>query len=1166
MTETLDLSTMMPQWPDIPLSAAAEEVLQARYLRGDELTGSDVFRRTALAVAQAEGQYDEDPTHWANRFYHELFEPLLFIPNSPTLANAGTDRGCLSACFVISPQDSMEHIGQTLKEWMLTEKWGGGIGAFFGNLRPSGSAISSIHGVAFGPVGAMQFFAATSGRVTQGSFRPGAHMAQLQISHPDIRAFIHCKDDARRYEALKQVAERQGWGHLIPAQLAHPLANFNISVQVPDAFMVAVERGAPWPLIDPHDNRMVETVDARELWQELCESAHKTGDPGIVLIDRVRETAPNPQLGPIESSNPCLAEGTLVATPSGWIPVEDVPPGSPITTEDGASRLVNSVERHEDYPIYRVLLGDGAELLATAAHCFWLTNGQAKRLDEMIPGDRIRIAPATMPDNPTPDRPEGWSERDWGFYVGVLLGDGGLTGTGRNAARTSISVDSAEDAWVARIGQMVSHVNGGTTALIDQSKVYPRSAKFWMEAGQQTTLLERVTSPFKAIPLAYQNSNRGFLSGLLDGLFSTDGDVNTRGNGVQLRLTTSSKQLARDTRRVLLSFGIHARVYPRSQGSGIIHGRHIIERHQRYTVMVYGEGFRRFAQEIGLSRDRKQALLQKGAAQSFSAKSRETWWAELRSVEPAGNAVVYDLHEPETDTWLTEGVVNQGCGEEFLPQHGSCNLGSIDLSKHLSAAAGTFDWKKLGETTELAVRFLDDVITVNSFPLPEQKAINEQERRIGLGVMGWADALLELGIPYDSAEAIALGEEVAQQLRDAAWEASAKLARQRGAYPAFQESALKRRLAGLYGATGLIADHGVRNANVLTIAPTGSISIFSGCSSGIEPPFAAVWRRHSLWKSDTQHQTTFVECPGPVRRWLDRHMGMERADHLLWSALEVEDPITDSEPFLREHAPGLDLSVLRTAHNIAPEWHVRHQAVWQRYVTNSVSKTVNMPESATVDDVEAAFKLAWREGVKATTVYRHNSRLFQVLDVGEGIKRETDKGDARYVTTARSRPRALYGRTLSMHTGDGHVYITFNQDEDGAPFEVFANVGKAGTDAAAYTEAVGRLVSLHFRRGGTVEEVIGQLRGITGSQPIWDDGRKVLSVPDAIAIALAEITKAAEHGPHEIAEAVTEAVNGAHPVQPVAGARFICRVCSGTSSHPEGACEVCDSCGWSKCE
>ncbi len=774
----------------LALSENARVILEQRYLRKDEdgnptETAVELFRRVARAVAQ--GESEPVRTIWENRFY-ELLASLKFLPNSPTLVNAGTGRGCLSACFVVTPDDNMESIMEVAHDAAMIEKWGGGIGFGFSKLRPRNDMIKTTHGHACGPIAVMKLYSAVGATLTQGAFRLGAHMGQLRDSHPDIREFITCKDGD------------------------DTLQNFNISVQITDAFMEAVRDDADWHLINPRDEGsgpaevVVETVRARDLWNEIAQSAWKTGDPGVVFMDRVWETAPNPQMGRIETSNPC--------------------------------------------------------------------------------------------------------------------------------------------------------------------------------------------------------------------------------------------------------------------------------------------------------------------------------------------------------------------GEEFLENYGNCCLGSINLDGHV--VDGAFDWTSLEETVRTSVRFLDDVINVNTFPLPKLREVNLATRRIGLGVMGWADALVRMNVPYDSQEGLDLADELGGFIERMAWDESANLARERGPFPEYERSALKER--------GLPP---VRNSSIITIAPTGTISRLAGCSSGIEPHFALAWWSNVLWKDHEGSSSRLLDAPVSITESLRTELG---GDARVKQVLEqiTENP-EGAEGVLKDH--GLNPAIYRTSMAISPEAHVRMQAAWQKHVTNSVSKTINLPNSATVDDVREAYELAWETGCKAVTVYRDGSKSMQVLETRSDSTDVDDVVvDQSRLLIPRERPTSVAGVTDRVRTGHGNMYVTITFDEDGKPFEVFTTLGKAGGCDSANLEAVSRLVSLALRSGIDPDQIVAHLQGITCC-PAWDGGTLIRSAPDAMAHTLVNHIHAAHHavvGPSEKQQSTivqpglfpstrqpNVSSNGNGRALPPSGAR--CPKCSGRLIPQEG-CLNCLDCGYSKCE
>ena len=765
------------------LSDNARTVLENRYLRKDDEgnlieSPEALVRRVASSVAG--GEKEDIRQEWEDRFFEQI-AGLKFLPNSPTLVNAGTGRGCLSACFVVSPEDTLPSIMEVATDAAMIEKWGGGIGFGFSELRPKTDKISTTHGFACGPVAVMRLYSAVGATLTQGAFRLGAHMGQLRDTHPDVQDFIHCKDGD---DAIQ---------------------NFNISIQITDEFMRAVQNGSDWKLINPRTGDVTKTVQARELWDEICESAWKTGDPGVVFMDRVWETAPNPQLGRIQTSNPC--------------------------------------------------------------------------------------------------------------------------------------------------------------------------------------------------------------------------------------------------------------------------------------------------------------------------------------------------------------------GEEFLENYGNCCLGSINLDRHI--ADGDVDWTELENTVRTSVRFLDDVIEVNEFPLPRLREVNLATRRIGLGVMGWADMLVRMNVPYDSQEALDLADKVAGFILDTAWDESARLAEERGPYPEYERSGLRER--------GLPP---VRNSSVVTIAPTGTISRIAGCSSGIEPHFAIGWWSNVLWEDHEGTSQRLLDAPTSVRESLQVQLGDEGKVGMVLE--QVADNPDKAESILKEY--GIDPSIYRTSMGISPDAHVRMQAIWQKHVTNSVSKTINLANSATVQDIKDAYQLAWEQGCKAVTVYRDGSKSMQVLETG---KDTTVYKDA-HARVKQVRPQLIGGVTERVRTGHGNMYVTVNFDEQPRPFEVFANVGKAGGCDSAQIEAITRLVSLALRSGIEPTDVVEELRGITCC-PVWDAGTLVRSGPDGIALVLTRHLRG--DGGHESPEEQPPSnegyamqlgltpssgpvgeqggTNGSNGLPLVTGAR--CPQCSGHLIHQEG-CMRCLDCGYTKCD
>jgi ribonucleoside-diphosphate reductase alpha chain len=756
---------------DIDLMGNALAVLKKRYLKKNEKGEPveepiDMFRRVAGNIAEGEFRFKEGEE--AQRLYEESMERFLqimlsrkFMPNSPTLMNAGRELQQLSACFVLPVEDSIDGIYDTLKHQAIIHKSGGGTGFGFSRLRPKNDLVKSTMGVSSGPVSFMAIYDASTDKIKQGGTRRGANMGILRVDHPDIEEFITCKKDNAAVN------------------------NFNISVAITDAFMEAVEQDGDFDLVNPRSGEVARTVRARELFARVVEGAWLNGEPGVVFIDKINADNPTPQF-PIESTNPC--------------------------------------------------------------------------------------------------------------------------------------------------------------------------------------------------------------------------------------------------------------------------------------------------------------------------------------------------------------------SEAHLPPYDSCNLGSINLERFYREDTGDVDWGALRETVHTAVRFLDNVIEMNNYPLPEIDEMSRGNRRIGLGVMGFADLLIKLGITYDSEEGLAFAERVMKFIDDEAWEESRALAEERGVMPHYEGSRHEAR-----------GDR-VRNATVTTIAPTGTISLIAGCSGGIEPLFAVAFMRRQADMELPDVNPEFVKL-AKSRGFYSEELMKKIAEHGdVRGILEVPEDVR---------------KVWVTSHDITPEWHVRMQAAFQKYTSMGISKTINLPSEASPKDVEDAYRLAYSLSCKGIAVYRDGSRDAQVLSTGKTEK----PGEKPTMTPAspeaptappvsppaegqqfsslaearNGRPRTLSGVTKKIRTGHGPLYVTMNNDEFG-PRECFVILGKPGGTAAAFSDALGRMISLALTHGASPAEVVHQLRGIQDGHPAGVGPNAVLSVPDGVAKAMAE---------HYL---VDEELPGTREL-PIIGA---CPDCGSGLTRQEG-CVVCHSCGYSKC-
>lgn len=522
---------------------------------------------------------------------------------------------------------------------------------------------------------------------------------------------------------------------------------------------------------------------------------------------------------------------------------------------------------------------------------------------------------------------------------------------------------------------------------------------------------------------------------------------------------------------------------------------------------------------------------------------------------------------------LGEIEATNPCGEQPLLPYESCNLGSINLAKMVKTQGSktSVDWDKFTKTIKTTYHFMDNVIDLNKLPIDEINEMTRKTRKIGIGVMGFADMLYQLSIPYDSEEGIALGEKIMSFLQSESHKLSQEYAKTRGLFPAYEGSVWDK--AGVP----------MHNAATTTVAPTGTLSIIGSCSSGVEPFFALAYVKTVMDKDALPEVNPYFVKIAKARGFY--------SEELMKKVLE-KGSVQDIEEI-----PEDIRRVFVISSDIPADYHVRMQAAFQKYSDSAISKTINFPNSATREEVAEAYKLAYKLKCKGLTVYRDGSRQIQVLTVGHGQEKKEPTQEALISTkeeivtvhklTPRSRPSVLRGTTESVNTGLGKMYITINEDEQG-PFEVFAGIGKSGGDATSMVEAIGRIISLSLRSGVEIKSIIKNLKGIRGSSAVWQDGELILSAPDAIGKALERYIQRKNQFDLEIPEVKHEEVRSdalplTNPKQAdeqgfeFAGAGDsteketgktsngdICPECGGKLEYNSG-CVLCPGCGFSRC-
>lgn len=504
------------------------------------------------------------------------------------------------------------------------------------------------------------------------------------------------------------------------------------------------------------------------------------------------------------------------------------------------------------------------------------------------------------------------------------------------------------------------------------------------------------------------------------------------------------------------------------------------------------------------------------------------------------------------------------CGEQPLYPYDACNLGSLFLNFFVKEEKGkaVVDWDELRRATREGVKFLDDVIEVNPYPLTQIWENVHNIRRIGLGVGGYADMLYLLGIPYNSQEALDLAEKIMGVINEEGHKASEELAVSRGAFPLWNESIFKD-------------GKPIRNATVTTIAPTGSIGILANTSGGIEPVFALAYK-HMVKDESLNRELYFVD---PAFEEVAKREGF-------WSDALAAEVAEKGVAHGSKLIPQEWQKVLVTAHEVTPDWHVRMQAAWQKNTDNAVSKTINLPHEATVDDVARAYLSSYEYGCKGITVYRDGCKEWQVLNVGTTKKEDKVAEPAvevkvieEEIAELRVRPHKLQGTTYKVHTPVGTAFVVINQDELGNPFEVFVTVGRAGSHVMADAEALGRLISLSLRIPSALpaktiaETIIEQLAGIGGADSVGFGNGKVRSLADAVAKVIRDHLKPkdevlATNGHTTTSPLLTQLqqVNVEQEALPLTSKRKdLCPECGQATLVLEEGCAKCYSCGASKC-
>jgi ribonucleoside-diphosphate reductase alpha chain len=989
----------------------------------------------------------------------------------------------VSNCYVIpSPEDSRQGILDNLKTMTEIMARGGGVGINLSTLRPRGSYIKTVNGTASGPCSWAQLYSVATGDVIQqGGSRRGALMIMLDDDHPDIEEFITVKRTAGKIE------------------------HANLSVCISDKFMQSVKDDTDWDLV--WQGEVKKTIRARSLWDLICTSAWESAEPGVVFMDRYNKLSNTWYYEDIRCVNPCVTGDTLVSTEHGYTYARDLQIGMKVRTPDGL-KPIEKVYNNGLQRIYRVDFSDGGYLEGTADHKLKVVRGKKYQwvpVAELTEGDKVLVIPnetfgarQSLPNEALEYitnrelNAANYYDRQFGLIVGAVLGDGMLRvvqNRNSHSYECKVVFGTHEDGWYDTFSNLITDMNIHThrtlveKEFVGEGGVAVKHASARLDCGKLASLLvgigmiPNIKAPHKTIPAAFMRMEKEFLAGILDGLFSTDGSVLMKQDNPMLRFHTSSYELAQQVRLILLQFGIHGRIYRATRDEDLMYdGRSMYGTGEKYDLVIMNEGIPRFYSEIGLSHPEKAARL-KEIAENWHYIGG-SWTVSVVSVQDTEREEeVYDVYEPETLTWVTNGYCSLDCGEQGLPPWGVCNLGALNLSAFVED--GKMDWERLADKSKIAMRFLDNVVDANEYFIKENREAQLSTRRTGLGTMGLADALIKMQVPYGSKESIPVIERIYATIRDAAYDVSADIAAEKGPFPKFDRN---KYMQGQFikrlpkAVQEKISKQGIRNAVLLTQAPTGTTSLLSGVSSGIEPVYDfAMVRRDRTGEHILYHPL--------LQAWRDKH---------------------PSEPTPKYFVAANDLT---------PEEHVRVQATIQYFTDSSISKTVNAPNNHTVEDVQTLYRLAYELGCKGITYMRDGSRVGVLSHIEEKKPEQpAQQGTAMEMVTSiqqgiKPRPPVVQGYTRQIAAPEGKINVTINSDEHG-PLEVFVNVGKAGSDIAALAEALGRLISLNLRilsplsQTDRVKEIADQLRSIGGSRSVGFGMQQVRSLPDAVARAL----------------------------------------------------------------
>jgi ribonucleoside-diphosphate reductase alpha chain len=1087
---------------------------------------------------------DEDAAAFEEELTHILLHQLAAF-NSPVWFNVGFEESpqC-SACFILSVEDEMDSI----LSWNTKEgnifRGGSGSGINLSKIRGSMEPLSR-GGTASGPVSFMRGADAWAGTIKSGGkTRRAAKMIVLDVDHPDIRDFIWCKAKEEDKAAALRDA---GFDMSIDGDGFYSIQyqNANNSVRISDEFMQAVENDEDWHLTARTTGEPIgEPIAARQLMKEIAEAAWRCADPGIQYDTTINQWHTCSVSGRINASNPCFPGDARVHTTKGLMPISELvrrgehgddlrvythratadEPGAGVVATAPTAFMRNGVS-----PIVRLSFANGAQLRCTPNHRLWTANRGYVRAEELTADDRVFLN-----DSPTPatdaswvlpvkgaakaksfshggmvayqELPERWSE-GLAELTGHLVGDGWLTDvqTGWVYGGDDL-VDGLAD---AHHGLLKELVGGASRQQMDNGTVQLRVGS---EAVRQLFRSLGVTSARahdKRVPATIFTAPVEVQSAFLRGLFGADGCVSWTETNRYVGLGSRSQALLKDVRRLLSAFGIRGQIYSvaksaTSQFEYMRKDGSTVEYTSRpgFDLRITGSDFRRFAEEIGFSTPRKQRVLE-GLIDRFGRYSTKAT-TRLVAQEDDGQERVYNLTEPLHHSYIVDGFVVANCSEYMHVDDSACNLASLNLMK-FRRADGTFDVESFEHAVDIVLLAQEIVVSPSSYPTEEIGANARAFRQLGLGYANLGAYLMADGVPYDSDAGRGTAAAITALMTGRGYLGSARIAAAMGPYDRYAENrephnaVMRMHRDASYAIpvedcldTNLLTaartswdtavaageKHGYRNAQATVLAPTGTISFLMDCdTTGVEPDFSLVKFKELVGGGQMTIVNRTVPLALQTLGYSDEHIEQ------IVAYVNEHGTIVGAPGLDAEDLPVFDVAVGERA--ISHMGHIKMMGAVQPFLSGAISKTVNMPQTASVEDIADAYIQAWRMGVKALAIYRDGSKTAQALrtdaqqgkaadvDVQAEVEKAVTEALAKVGPKRRRMPRERQSITHKFSIGGHEGYITAGMYEDGTVGEIFlTDIGKEGSTLRGMMNAFATAISLSLQYGVPLETLV----------------------------------------------------------------------------------------------